>query len=368
MADKLKTLTIGGVSKNVDQYKAGTNVTFSEVGADGKIAINANVDLSNYYNKTETDALLDDKADASTVYTKTETDTLLDGKQDTLTAGANIQITGSTISATDTTYTAGAGVTITNGVISADTGLSLEVVQTLPATGDADKIYLVPKTSAGTQNVYDEYIYTNNAWEKIGDTEVDLSNYYQKSETYSQTEVDNLLDDKQDTLTAGNYITIAQDGTISGNYTKSDILTILGYEEINMAMTDDNGVTNTWTILAKIPPTPQRTLIYEGGALSNSGAPEEIQTADMTYVAETMPAVDTPCYVTFSDLTIGGVNQGTQEYENTLHAGGGVTDIMLGDITFGVRGTSPNMFAQLYNESETTYPSVSYSHLKIETE
>lgn len=253
MADKLKTLTIGGVSRNVDQYKAGTNVTFSEVGADGKIAINANVDLTNYYNKTETDALLDDKADADTVYTKTETDTLLDGKQDTLTAGANIQIAqDGTISATDTTYTAGAGVTITNGVISADTGLSLEVVQTLPATGDADTIYLVPKTSAGTQNVYDEYIYTNNAWEKIGDTEVDLTNYYTKSETYSQTEVDNLLDDKQDALTAGNYITIAQDGTISGNYTKSDILTILGYEEINMAMTDDNGVTNTWTILAKI--------------------------------------------------------------------------------------------------------------------
>lgn len=38
--------------------------------------------------------------------------------QDKLTAGANITITGSTISATDTTYTAGTGISISNGVIS----------------------------------------------------------------------------------------------------------------------------------------------------------------------------------------------------------------------------------------------------------
>ena len=42
----------------------------------------------------------------------------LSTKQNTLTAGANIQINGSTISATDTTYTAGTGISIENGVIS----------------------------------------------------------------------------------------------------------------------------------------------------------------------------------------------------------------------------------------------------------
>jgi hypothetical protein len=39
-------------------------------------------------------------------------------KQDALIAGANIQIVGNTISATDTTYTAGTGISIENGVIS----------------------------------------------------------------------------------------------------------------------------------------------------------------------------------------------------------------------------------------------------------
>lgn len=54
-------------------------------------------------------------------YTKSQTDTLLNAKQDDLTAGANISISGSTISATDTTYTAGNGLTLTGTAFSADT-------------------------------------------------------------------------------------------------------------------------------------------------------------------------------------------------------------------------------------------------------
>lgn len=54
-------------------------------------------------------------------YTKSQTDTLLNAKQDDLTAGANISISGSTISATDTTYTAGNGLNLTGTAFSADT-------------------------------------------------------------------------------------------------------------------------------------------------------------------------------------------------------------------------------------------------------
>lgn len=60
--------------------------------------------------------------------------------------------------------------------ISGITGVQFEVVQTLPATGDAGTIYLVPN-SGTTPNIYDEYIYVNNSFEKIGTTEIDLSNY-----------------------------------------------------------------------------------------------------------------------------------------------------------------------------------------------
>lgn len=58
------------------------------------------------------------------------------------------------------------------------TEFSFEVVQTLPATGDTSTIYLVPVTGSA-QNTYDEYLYVNNAWERIGSTDIDLSNYVQ---------------------------------------------------------------------------------------------------------------------------------------------------------------------------------------------
>lgn len=60
-------------------------------------------------------------------------------------------------------------------------GISFSVASTLPTTGAAGTIYLVPNGTTG-QNYYDEYIYYNNAWESIGSTDVDLSDYLQESE------------------------------------------------------------------------------------------------------------------------------------------------------------------------------------------
>ena len=72
----------------------------------------------------------------------------------------------------------------------ANAGFDVQVVQELPATGDAHTLYFVPSADPQTQNIYDEYLYTNNAWEQVGSTSVDMSDYYTK------TQVDTLLDDK----------------------------------------------------------------------------------------------------------------------------------------------------------------------------
>lgn len=64
-----------------------------------------------------------------------------------------------------------------NEMYAAGTG-SFIIVQTLPSEDiDTKSIYLVPKTPPQTSNGYDEYLYVNNAWEKIGDTAIDLSGY-----------------------------------------------------------------------------------------------------------------------------------------------------------------------------------------------
>ncbi len=83
-----------------------------------------------------------------------------------------------------------------DSLISAIVTLDIQVVQALPTQDiSTTTIYLVPKATAETQDIYDEYIYVNSAWEHIGSTQVDLSNYYNK------TEVDDLLDDKVDKIT-----------------------------------------------------------------------------------------------------------------------------------------------------------------------
>ncbi len=62
-------------------------------------------------------------------------------------------------------------------------GFRVEVVDTLPETGENGVLYLVPNSGAG-ENIYDEYVWIESGerYEKIGTTEIDLSQYYTKSE------------------------------------------------------------------------------------------------------------------------------------------------------------------------------------------
>ncbi len=72
-------------------------------------------------------------------------------------------------------------------------GISYSIVESLPGTGEAGVIYLV--SNSGTNpNIYDEYIYVNNAFEKIGTTEVDLSGYVQNTDlvAISNSEIDTI--------------------------------------------------------------------------------------------------------------------------------------------------------------------------------
>lgn len=63
--------------------------------------------------------------------------------------------------------------------------MNVSVVSALPQTGDSHTIYLVPKSASGS-DAHQEYLYVNGSWELIGDTSVDLSNYYTKAEVNSR--------------------------------------------------------------------------------------------------------------------------------------------------------------------------------------
>ena len=101
-----------------------------------------------------------------------------------------------------------------NALIAGISQFKYQSVQTLP-TASADTmgiIYLVPGADPGTQNVKDEYItisttneqqVTTYSWEKIGSAEINLANYYTKSET-----------DSAITAALASYMTSAQAQTL----------------------------------------------------------------------------------------------------------------------------------------------------------
>ena len=62
-----------------------------------------------------------------------------------------------------------------------------EIVNSLPSTGASNILYLVPKTSSESGNIYDEYLYIGGAWELVGSTGIDLSGYVKSSEMHALT-------------------------------------------------------------------------------------------------------------------------------------------------------------------------------------
>lgn len=86
--------------------------------------------------------------------------------------------------------------TAVDNAIAGITGISFEIVQTLPSTGATGTIYLVPNSGTG-QNIYDEYIWiaSTSKFEKIGTTDVDLSGYVQRTDMVAITnaEIDTIV-------------------------------------------------------------------------------------------------------------------------------------------------------------------------------
>lgn len=155
-----------------DKLVASTNI---QIAADGKTisATDTTYTAGNGLTLTNTEF----SADTTILATQTDLSTGLATKQDTLTAGANIQINGATISATDTTYTAGTNITIDadNKISATDTtytagnniqinGTTISATDTTYTAGDNITIDANNKISATDTNTWRNV--------KVNDTEI----------------------------------------------------------------------------------------------------------------------------------------------------------------------------------------------------
>lgn len=81
--------------------------------------------------------------------------------------------------------------------ISAAGHLKRAIVESLPEVGSADEntVYMVLSDGAEGENIYEEWMVIEGAWERIGSTDVDLSGYLQETDMVEITdeEIDEIL-------------------------------------------------------------------------------------------------------------------------------------------------------------------------------
>ena len=83
-------------------------------------------------------------------------------------------------------------------------------------------IYFEKKAKSVTGDIFDEYMYVDDAWEMIGDTTIDLSQYYTKYELYTKAEIDNLLTYKFDASSIASNID-EENKLVSTNLLKTEL-------------------------------------------------------------------------------------------------------------------------------------------------
>lgn len=147
--------------------------------------------------------------------------------------------------------------------------LQITVVDTLPTTGESNIIYLVKKAGTGT-DIHDEYVYVEGNWEKIGTTDVDLTNYYTK------TQVDSIKD-TLDNKISNNTLSITNI-TTNGSITPENLkIQKNGVDLLDPWNGSREGVANITvpTSLPDLNPTPQQiidVLGYRPADASSAGS------------------------------------------------------------------------------------------------
>lgn len=147
-------------------------------------------------------------------------------------------------------------------------GIHFVIVAELPTVGETNIIYLKGPIGTGADK-YEEWIYNQSQWKKIGDTSVDLSNYATKTE----------LNAKQDALTTQQLANIA---AVPG---KQDALTATQLANIDDVPNKQDALTSAQ--LANIDAVPNKQDALTSTQLENIAAvPSKANSTDVAAALE----------------------------------------------------------------------------------
>lgn len=158
----------------------------------------------------------------------------------------------------------------------------IEIVQTLPETGDTGKIYLVPKADSTSGDLYSEYLWNGTEWELVGTVsatsgttikvngvsqiEVDFTSDPQTQITANSTAISNIVDG---TTTVPNATKATQDGNGNVIATTYATVTALGSETSARQSADTTLQNNINAIVNGTTPAGKATADGNGNIFEN---------------------------------------------------------------------------------------------------
>lgn len=222
---------------NLLANKANVSDVYTKTETNSLLAGKAGV--NSVYTKGQTDRLLTDKANAADVYTKTQTDGLLADKADVTDLADYAKATS--VYTKSQTYTKTEVDNLISGVTPTpvDAYTKAQTDALLDEKADAASVYTKTQTDnllADKANSSD--VYTKTQTDNLLADKANSSNVYSKSQTYTKTEVDNLISQAGGGGAEIDDTTVAANKVWSSNKTRAELLKASGLRYTSYISTD----------------------------------------------------------------------------------------------------------------------------------